>query len=146
MNIRPARQQDAAMIKAMVRGARLNPLDLAWPRFIVAEEDGQVLGCAQIRPHPGAPELASLVVRPDQRGRGIGSALIQAMLQSTTEDLVLFCRPQLQGYYERFGFGLIGVREAPPSMRARYAVGRLLTQVFAGRPVIMMKKEAREKA
>ena len=69
MNIRPARAEDQATITAMVRGAHLNPMDLRWSRFLVAEDERGIVGVGQIRPHPGAPELASLVVREDRRGQ-----------------------------------------------------------------------------
>jgi N-acetylglutamate synthase-like GNAT family acetyltransferase len=62
MNIRPARAEDRATITAMVRGARLNPMDLQWSRFLVAEDETGIVGVGQIRPYPGASELASLVV------------------------------------------------------------------------------------
>ena len=140
METRPARAQDQATIAAMVRGAHLNPIDLRWQRFLVAEDETGIVGAVQIRPHDGAPELASLVVREDQRGRGVGSRLIQALIAQSPRTLYLFCRPQLEGYYARFGFRAIGVKEAPPSLRVRYAIGRIITRLIVGRPMLMMKK------
>lgn len=140
MRIRPARAQDQATITAMVRRARLNPIDLRWQRFLLAEDETGIVGAVQIRPHDGAPELASLVVREDQRGRGIGSQLIQSLITQSPRTLYLFCRPQLKDYYARFGFGAIGVKEAPPSLRVRYAIGRIITRLIVGRPMLMMKK------
>ena len=140
MEIRPARAQDQATITAMVRGTHLNPIDLRWQRFLVAEDETGIVGAVQIRPHDDAPELASLVVREDQRGRGIGSLLIQSLITQSPRTLYLFCRPQLKDYYERFGFRDIGVKEAPPSLRVRYAIGRIITRLIVGRPVLLMKK------
>lgn len=125
----------------MVRGARLNPMDLRWQRFLVAEDGTGIVGAVQIRPHDGTLELASLVVREDQRGRGIGSQLIQALIAQSPGSLYLFCRSQLEGYYARFGFRAIGVQEAPPSLRIKYAIGRIITRLIVGRPVLMMKRE-----
>ena len=140
MNIRPARAEDQAAITAMVREARLNPMDLRWSRFLIAEDEKGIVGVGQIRPHPGAPELASLVVREDRRGTGVGGQLIRALLAQSQGTPVLFCRPQLESYYARFGFRAIGVKEAPPSLRTRYALGRFITRLIVGRPMLMMKK------
>lgn len=140
MNIRPARAEDQATITAMVRGAHLNPMDLRWSCFLVAEDERGIVGVGQIRPHPGAPELASLAVREDRRGTGVGGQLIRAFLAQSQGTLVLFCRPQLESYYARFGFRAIGVKEAPPSLRTRYAVVRFITRLIVGRPTLMMKK------
>jgi len=140
MNIRPARAEDQATITAMVRGARLNPMDLRWSRFLVAEDETGIVGVGQIRPHPGASELASLVVREDRRGTGVGGQLVRAFLARSQGMMVLFCRPQLESYYAQFGFRTIGVKEAPPSLRTRYAIGRFITRLIVGRPMLMMKK------
>jgi amino-acid N-acetyltransferase len=133
--------QDQATITAMVRGARLNPIDLRWQHFLVAEDETGIVGAAQIRPHDGTRELASLVVREDQRGRGLGSQLIQALIAQSPGTLYLFCRSQLEDYYARFGFRAIGVKEAPPPLRMRYAIGRIITRLLVGRLVLMMGRE-----
>jgi N-acetylglutamate synthase-like GNAT family acetyltransferase len=145
MNIRPARAEDRATITAMVRGARLNPMDLQWSRFLVAEDETGIVGVGQIRPYPGASELASLVVREDRRGTGVGRQLVRALLAQSQGMIVLFCRPQLESYYARFGFCAIGVKEAPPSLRTRYAIGRFITRLIVGRPMLMMKKTSQGK-
>jgi N-acetylglutamate synthase-like GNAT family acetyltransferase len=115
-------------------------MDLRWSCFLVAEDERGIVGAGQIRPHPGAPELASLVVRKDRRGQGVGGRLIRALLAQSQGTLVLFCRPRLESYYAQFGFRAIGVKGAPPSLRTRYAVGRFITRLIVGRPMLMMKK------
>ena len=141
MKIRPARAEDQTTITTMVRRAHLNPIDLRWQRFLVAEDETGIVGVVQIRPHDGTPELASLVVREDQRGRGIGSQLVQSLITQLPRTLYLFCRPQLKDYYARFGFRTIGMKEAPPSLRVRYAIGRFITRLIVRRPVLMMKRD-----
>ena len=138
MKIRPARAEDQTTITAMVRGAHLNPMDLDWSRFLVADDESGIVGVGQIRPHTGAPELASLVVREDQRGNGVGGQLIRALVTQSPGTVYLFCRPRLESYYVRFGFRAITVKEAPPSLRARYAIGRFITRLLVGSPMLMM--------
>ena len=140
MRIRPARAQDQETIVKMVREAHLNPFDLHWQRFLVAEDESGIVGVGQIRPHDGAPELASLVVRKDQRGHGVGGQLIHALMVQSPETLYRFCGPQMESYYVQFGFRVIRVKEAPSPLRLRYAVGRFITRLLLGRPMLMMKK------
>jgi len=144
MNLRPARAEDQATITAMVRGARLNPVDLRWSRFLVAEDETGIVGVGQIRPHSDASELASLVVREDRRGTGVGGQLVRALLAESQGKIVLFCRPQLESYYAQFGFRAIGVKEAPSSLRTRYAFGRFITRLIVGRPMLMMQHKTSE--
>ncbi len=142
MEIRPARADDQATITRMVREAQINPFDLRWSRFLVAEDESGVVGAVQVRPHPGAPELASLVVRADRRGRGVGGELVRAMLARRPQGLVLFCRPQLESYYARFGFRTLTLSEAPPGVRLKYALGRVLIGLFFRRTVLLMQHHA----
>ena len=141
MRIRPARAHDQEAIVKMVREAHLNPMDLQWRRFLVAEDEAGIVGVGQIRPHEGAPELGSLVVREERRGNGVGGQLINALIAQSPGTLYLFCRPQMGSYYARFGFRAITVKEAPPSLRLRYAIGRFLTRLFFRRPMLMMKRD-----
>ena len=118
--IRRATAADQPAITAIVRAAGINPLDLHWPRFLVAETDLplRVVGVAQIKPHrDGSRELASLAVVPDRRGEGIGGALIRALLATEPGTLHLMCRDQLEGYYARFGFRALRPAEMPPYFR-----------------------------
>ena len=81
VTVRRARQDDQPVISAMVRRARLNPANLHWDRFVIAERDGRAVGVAQLRRHSdGAIELASLVVEPDVRGQGIAGQLVDVLL------------------------------------------------------------------
>jgi N-acetylglutamate synthase-like GNAT family acetyltransferase len=118
MHIRPATAADQAAITAIVRAARLNPLDLDWRRFLVAEADGQITGVVQVRPHSdGSRELASLAVLPAQQGRGVGGALIGALLERERGPLHLMCEEHLAGYYARFGFRRLALDEMPRHFR-----------------------------
>ena len=78
--IRRARAADRWAIRRLVYAARLNPRDLDWRRFLVAELDGRIVGTIQARHHAdGTRELASLAVHPALRGLGVGTALIAAL-------------------------------------------------------------------
>ncbi len=126
--LRPACAEDAAAIRRLVRGARLNPIGLDWRRFVVLEAEGEVVGCVQVKPHrDGSRELASLVVAPGWRGRGLGRRLVEAVLERHPPPLYLTCRSGLMPFYERFGFREVGETEPqPPYFRRVRRLGRLL--------------------
>jgi N-acetylglutamate synthase-like GNAT family acetyltransferase len=132
--IRPATQADQPAITAMVRAAGINPLNLQWPRFRVAEDAGRVIGVAQIKIHGDASrELASLAVAPDRQGEGIGGALIEHLLTQPEGQppLFLMCAHPLEGYYTRFGFRRVERGEMPPYFRRLTRVAAVFMAVAA---------------
>jgi N-acetylglutamate synthase-like GNAT family acetyltransferase len=129
--IRRAVQADQASIAAMVRAAGINPFGLYWPRFLVAEEDGRVIGVVQVKPHgDGSRELASLAAIPERRGQGVGSALVEAILASETGPVYLTCADRLEGYYVRFGFRNLEPVEMPLYFRRLSRLTRALSAIL----------------
>ena len=49
--IRAATEADAEAIRDLIHTAELNPRDLDWRRFLVADDGGAVVACAQVRVH-----------------------------------------------------------------------------------------------
>jgi amino-acid N-acetyltransferase len=132
VTLRSAAQQDAGIIRRLVQQARINPTGLDWQRFIVAEtETGQVIGCAQIKPHQdGTRELASLVVIPEWRGKGVARALIEDFIAREKETLYLMCRAGLIPFYTKFGFKALRPEEMPAYYRRMYNIVRFLNGLF----------------
>ncbi len=135
-SLRPATAVERFRIRRLVRGARLNPTGLRWQRFLVAvAPDGQVIGCAQIKPHAdGSRELASVVVDPAWRGRGVARALIKRLLETNTPPLYLTCRAALGDFYARFGFHTVPREEMPRYFRR---IARLAG--FVDVPLLVMR-------
>ncbi|MDQ2691155.1 MAG: hypothetical protein M3Y68_03910 [Chloroflexota bacterium] len=51
ITIRRAGQDDQQEIVSLIRQARLNPRNLHWENFLVAEENGKIVGIRQIKTH-----------------------------------------------------------------------------------------------
>ncbi len=134
--IRPATQSEQSIIRKIVRAARINPISLNWKRFVVADDDGQIVGVGQIKPHgDGSRELASIAVIPQRQQRGIGSKIIRALLEKENGTLYLTCRNELETYYTRFGFRRIGPDEMPTYFRRAYRFANLF-----GASIVVMRR------
>ena len=116
MNIRPATEADQPAIRRLVIDARINRMDLHWPNFVVADQDGSIVGVGQVKTHGDASrELASIVVIPGRQRQGTGRAIIDTLLaRERGVVLHLTCRRELRGFYERFGFRSLVSAEFPP--------------------------------
>ena len=117
--IRPALAADGPAIHRLVNDARLNPRDLDWRRFLVAEVAGAVVACAQVRVHGGGSrELASVAVAADHRGTGLGRAISEAAIAGEpVRPLYLYTESRTVPFWERFGFGLIDGEDVPSDLR-----------------------------
>ena len=122
--VRPAVLKDAVGIFNLIRNHRddliarpLGDIIQNIDRFVVADSDGTLIGCAsfQILPEIGFPERASVEIQSvavdrDYRRQGIGSRLIQSVL----EKVMPFNPPHaiVLTYAPDF-FASLGFREIP---------------------------------
>ena len=142
-NLRPATEDDLSTIRHLVRIGEINPVGLKWQRFTVAETpEGWVIGCGQIKPHrDGSDELASIVVDPDWRGRGVARAIIEHFLAVHSGDLYLMCRENMGPMYEKFDFQALEVDEMPRYFRRIMRMLGFLDRVRSdGEGVLIMKR------
>jgi N-acetylglutamate synthase-like GNAT family acetyltransferase len=125
----------AEAIKQLIHSVGINPMNLAWKRFIVAlDADGGLIGCGQIKPHrDGSRELASIAVRESDRGRGVARAIIERLLADNPLPLYLTCRSELESFYQLFGFRALVVNEMPPYFNRLSRFARFLTSMTGGR-------------
>jgi amino-acid N-acetyltransferase len=107
--VRDARTSDAPAIAALVRDAGLPVEGIESTRFMVAEHDGQIVGCAGLEVHGDAALLRSVAVDASWRGRRVGDALVRAVLDSAVRlelDRVVLLTTTAPAWFPRFGFEL----------------------------------------
>jgi N-acetylglutamate synthase-like GNAT family acetyltransferase len=130
--IRSAVEADQPTITALIRQAHLNPRNLHWSRFLVAEDDGRIVGLRQVRIYrSGAREVASGYVLPEYRRQGISARLMEELLARESGPLYLMCNRKWAAYYEQFGFRQVDAGELPSDFRREYRLGRLITGVIS---------------
>jgi len=113
--LRLARETDSKPIKDLIHLVGINPTGLDWKRFVVAADArDQVIACGQLRPHTGEIlELASLAVRPEFQGQGLGRLIIEDLLKKSPRPLYLMCMSKNGGLYEKFGFHTLEYKDMP---------------------------------
>ncbi len=143
MQIRTAQAVDQPTITRLIHLVGINPMNLEWQRFVIAEDEGEVVGVGQIKPHDdGSRELASIAVIPERQGQGIGSHIIRTLLARESDQVYLMCGDGLETYYTRFGFRRIErANMSPYYKKASRAVNIFLKIIHSSRRVIVMKRE-----
>lgn len=125
MSIRNALRADAEaiqrLIAAHVSDGSLLPRTVAEIRreirdFVVAEEGGAVVGCGALHMY-GAhlAEIRSITVRDDHRRRGIGRAVVRALLRrAQRRDVLGVCLfTRTPGFFAAFGFEVVDRKRVP---------------------------------
>jgi len=79
-------------------------------RFIVAEDDGAVIGCAELAPLSAhVAEVRSLAVDAKERGNGVGTMLVDDLRRRAHEDGFdkLSAFTHAPGYFSQMGFSIV---------------------------------------
>ncbi|MCW2864928.1 MAG: ribosomal-protein-alanine acetyltransferase [Actinoallomurus sp.] len=86
--------------------------------YVLAEDDGVLAGWAGLAAVGGQGDVLTIGVRPELQGRGVGSALLTALLDEAAvrdcAEVFLDVRAdndRARRLYERFGFTAVGVRK-----------------------------------
>jgi N-acetylglutamate synthase-like GNAT family acetyltransferase len=130
--IRPAAEADQSTITSLIHEARLNPRNLHWSHFLVAEEDGKIVGLRQVKIHRnGTREVASGLVIPEYQHQGISARLMHEILARENSPLYLMCNEKWVQYYEQFGFKRVALRELPTDFAREYRIGKTITGIIS---------------
>ena len=121
--VRAATPEDWPAIAALLNANAL-PLQGAHdhlPAFVVAEMDGETVGCAGAEVYGRIALLRSVAVKPERQGCGAGrqmlSVLLSLLAQRGVERLLLLTTTA-PGYFARLGFVVMKREEAPLELAA----------------------------
>ena len=130
MKARKARLKDVTAIHALIahyaaQGLLLprteDEIRLHVQRFLVLEENGQVIGCVALESYgPDLAEVRSLAVDPTTRGRGLGMRLLKFALATAKRRKItrVFAVTHTPEFFGRLGF-VASTRWALPEKIAR---------------------------
>lgn len=128
--IRWARTPDVRAIRAIVAPMAQSRVLIAkeavtyyeaLQQFRVAELDGQVVGCGALHVMwEDLAEIRTLAVRPEAKGAGVGSALLDALVEDARRLGVrrLFCLTFEVDFFRRHGFEPIEGQAVDPEVYA----------------------------
>lgn len=123
LHIRPARTQDVLTIRGLIDTYAPDRRLLSKhtvtiyedvQEFVVAELDGRVVGCGALHVMwEDLGEIRTLAVEPEQKGKGIGSAILAALLEHAKSLGLrrLFCLTFETEFFGKAGF--VAIEDAP---------------------------------
>mmetsp|Transcript_13004 Transcript_13004/g.19480 ORF Transcript_13004/g.19480 Transcript_13004/m.19480 type:complete len:211 (+) Transcript_13004:54-686(+) len=145
LTFRQGVQSDLPLIASRLLSEKMNPIIPSTSNFVVATLQNETVAFGQLRPLGDTSwELASLYVEKKNRGKRIGSALLDRLVQRHKEinqdaDLYLLTLNRTSKFYEKSGFSRVDVSKVPAPMRAEFAAGKYVASFFAKDDLVTMK-------
>ncbi len=101
--IRHATESDMVVIEESLKKYGPPIPDLGAFQFVVAAEDGDIIGFGGLRQRGDVCDIACAVVREKHRNRGIGAAIVNHLIEYSPVDRV-FVTTDLVDYFKELGF------------------------------------------
>jgi amino-acid N-acetyltransferase len=123
MKIRPATSNDLGAVESLLSASNL-PLDGVkenFSTFVVAEDQGAIAGAIGLEKFGPVALLRSAVVSPEYRGTGVGSRLVEKVLERAEDEGIeelFLLTTTAENYFPRFGFTRTARSAVPPAMKA----------------------------
>ena len=123
MKIRPATSNDLGAVESLLSASNL-PLDGVkenFSTFVVAEDQGAIAGAIGLEKFGPVALLRSAVVSPEYRGSGVGSSLVEKVLERAEEEGIeelFLLTTTAENYFPRFGFTRTARSAVPRAMQA----------------------------
>ncbi|MBW4515146.1 MAG: GNAT family N-acetyltransferase [Timaviella obliquedivisa GSE-PSE-MK23-08B] len=92
-----------------------------WKKFWVIEQEGRIVACGKLCRYGTHSVLYDVLVLPQYRRQGMGSALVKHLTQQASKPLYLACCPDKIGFYTQLGF--THTRSSELSFILRYELG-----------------------
>lgn len=137
MTVQKSGEQDLSRAVELARSLGLDYPGMEADRLWIAEDEGRIVGVVALRTHPGWLELCSLGVDPRHRNRGVGRALIEALMKEAPGEVHL--GTLVPEYFKKQGFEKT---EAVPAAFAERHDTAWCEGCAVGRCVVMKKAKA----
>ncbi len=105
ITISRATVEDMPLIVHLAEKFKLDTRDIKIENFLVAKEDGILLGFGRLKYHKEFTEMGTFAVLPAYRHRGVGQKLMNQLIKIAPEEVYLLTTIPEYGY--RFGFRLV---------------------------------------
>lgn len=123
LKIRPATNQDLGAVENLLSASSL-PLQGVkenFSGFVVADDQGAIAGAIGLEKFGPIALLRSAVVSPEYRGSGVGTRLVEKVLERAEEDGIeelFLLTTTAESYFPRFGFTRTARSAVPAAVKA----------------------------
>ncbi len=114
LTVRKAKDTDKDRVIEILKELDIYYSALKFRDFWVAEEDGEIIGCAQLEEYPDFFYLGSVGVTGSRAGKGTAKKLLDEILKGRTKDIYLYTI--IPDFFRKFAFE---ITEPVPDLPSR---------------------------
>ncbi len=103
VRIRLAAEADMPFIEEQLRKNKMDSENLDFGEFLVATENGEIIGFGRVRKTGQFYQVGCVVVVEEKRSRGIGALIVKHMMDLSPVTLV-YIPVELEDYFAKLGF------------------------------------------
>lgn len=103
VKIRHAMESDMVFIKRKLREYNLDAEHLDYRQFVIATENGDIIGLGRLKKTGEAYEIGCVAVVEEQRQRGIGAEIVRHLIELAPVKLI-YALTDLSDYFKKLGF------------------------------------------
>ncbi|MCL5024708.1 MAG: GNAT family N-acetyltransferase [Nitrospirae bacterium] len=103
VKVRHATEADMASIEDQLRKNAMSAVNPDFREFVVAVEDGHIIGFGRLRKAGKFYQLGCVAVLEEMRNRGIGALIVRHLIESAPVSLV-YIPVELEDYFAKLGF------------------------------------------
>jgi len=125
MKIRPAEHNDVDTMARIIGHHASEGLMLprshgalfeALPRYIVADHDGEIVGCGSLEPYSSeVAEIYGVATAPNVSPRGTGTAIVKALIERARRENLsqVFALTLAPAFFQKMGFRTVEHKDLP---------------------------------
>jgi N-acetylglutamate synthase-like GNAT family acetyltransferase len=108
-----------------------------WQKYWVIEYQGILVACGRLDQHEQHSEIYDVFVLPEWRSRGLGQAIVQALLQQAIYPVYLASLPGAVRFYQAIGFERIEPQKLPMFAASRLSLSSPRYQQVGLQPMML---------
>lgn len=106
-----------------IQELQLDNRNLQKEEFVVATDDNQIAGFGRLRKYIDCEEICSVGVLPAYRGKHIGKAIVEKLIQLSSNNLFVVCI--IPNYFRQLGFNITENYPQSITQKLNYCRGSL---------------------
>ena len=134
----PSSEKDLSEILRLAKSFDLDCEELSWKQFVIAKNNNSIIGFGRLRTYPECTEIATVGVIPEERNKGVGTAIVKELIRVAPSEIFLTC--VIPAFFHKLGFET--VKQYPPVLQKKVDFCKLYD--FSDEQIFVMKINKRD--